>query len=76
MTTVSFKTTGNYTLLVTDISGRVLQTKTGIAVKGANSIQLNVSGYAAGMYLITLINNKDKRRHTKAQERIDRSHSR
>jgi len=50
MATVSFKTTGNYTLLVTDISGRVLKTKAGIAVKGVNSIQLNVSGYAAGMY--------------------------
>jgi len=60
MATISFAATGNYTLLVTDISGRVLQTKTGNAVKDANSIQLNVSGYAAGMYLITLTNNKDK----------------
>jgi len=58
--TVVFNETGNCIIKLTDISGRALQTKTIAAVKGGNMLQLDVSKYAAGMYLITLINNKDQ----------------
>jgi hypothetical protein len=54
--TVTFNATGNCTLLLTDVSGTVLQTKTAIAVKGTNIIQLDVNRYATGVYFVTLIN--------------------
>jgi hypothetical protein len=54
--TVSFNTTGNYVLKLTDVSGNVLQTKTGTALKAGNTTQLNVSKNARGTYFITIIN--------------------
>ena len=56
--TVVFNETGNCTIKLTDVSGRVLQTKTVTAVKDGNILQLDVSNYAAGMYLIIIVNNK------------------
>jgi hypothetical protein len=56
MVTVAFNAIGNCTLKLTDVSGITLQTKTVIAVKGANVIQLDVSRYAAGVYFVSLIN--------------------
>jgi hypothetical protein len=58
--TVAFNAIGNCTLKLTDISGTVLQTRTVVAVKGANLIQLDVSRYAAGVYFVTLINEKNQ----------------
>jgi hypothetical protein len=46
--------TEKYQLELTDISGKVLQTKTGETIKGENKIVLNVSKYAQGMYVIHL----------------------
>src|SRR6516225_9965610 len=54
--TVTFNATGDCTLRLTDISGTVLQTRTAMAVKGTNVIQLDVSRYATGVYFVTLIN--------------------
>jgi hypothetical protein len=54
--TVTFNAMGNCTLKLTDVSGTVLQTRTVMAVKGANIIQLDVSRYATGVYFVTLIN--------------------
>jgi hypothetical protein len=34
MATISFTTTGNYIMKLTDVSGNVLQTKTGVGVEG------------------------------------------
>ncbi len=59
--TLSFNAEGRYTLTITDLSGNVLQTRTGVANKGANSIQLDVSNYASGVYLITIIDEKNRR---------------
>jgi hypothetical protein len=52
--TVTFNAIGNCTLKLTDVSGTALQTKTVIAIKGTNIIQLDVSHYAAGVYFVTL----------------------
>jgi hypothetical protein len=54
--TVAFNAIGNCTLKLTDVSGITLQTRTVMAVKGANVIQLDVSRYAAGVYFVTLSN--------------------
>jgi Leucine-rich repeat (LRR) protein len=54
--TITLNTTGNYFLKLTDVAGNVLQTKSVTAFKGENTIQLNVSKYAAGTYFITLTN--------------------
>jgi hypothetical protein len=51
-------TTGNHTIQLTDLSGRVLQTKT--VIKGENTIQLPVAGYAKGIYLLTVSNDKNQ----------------
>ncbi|HVX28795.1 MAG TPA: leucine-rich repeat domain-containing protein [Parafilimonas sp.] len=59
--TVSFNAEGRYTLTIIDLSGNILQTRTGVANKGANSIQLDVSNYASGMYLITIIDEKNRK---------------
>ena len=58
--TIAFDETGNCVIKVTDVSGRVLQTKTVTAVKGGNTLQLNVSKYAAGVYWVTIINKKNE----------------
>ncbi|MGI8950874.1 MAG: T9SS type A sorting domain-containing protein [Chitinophagaceae bacterium] len=64
--TVVFNTTGKYTLIVTDFSGKILQTKSGISsIKQQNFMQLNVSNYAPGMYLITIIDEKNKKQTLK-----------
>ena len=60
-TTLSFNADGKYTITVADVSGKILQTKTGIAIKGSNIVQLNVSKYANGMYLITIMDAKNKK---------------
>ncbi len=58
--TLAFNANGKYTIFVSDVSGKTLQTKTGIAIKGLNIIQLDVSRYASGIYLITIIDEKNK----------------
>jgi hypothetical protein len=56
MVTVAFNAIGNCTLKLTDVSGITLQTKTVIAVKSANVIQIDVSRYPAGVYFVSLSN--------------------
>jgi Leucine-rich repeat (LRR) protein len=60
-TTLSFNADGKYAITVTNVSGKILQTKTGIANKGINIIQLDVSKYASGVYLITIIDEENKK---------------
>ena len=52
--TLVFNATGKYTIIIADFSGKALQTKTGIALKGINTVQLDVSKYAGGIYLCTI----------------------
>ncbi|MBV9960978.1 MAG: T9SS type A sorting domain-containing protein [Parafilimonas sp.] len=54
--TILFNADGKYTITVTDVSGKILQTKTAFASKEINSVQLDVSKYASGLYYITINN--------------------
>ena len=63
--TISFSADGKYSIVVTDFSGKVLQTKIGVAIKGSNTIQLDVSNYASGVYLITITDEKNKKQTIK-----------
>jgi hypothetical protein len=59
-TTIVFNAIGSCIIKLTDVSGRILQTKTIIAVKGRNTLQLDVSKYAAGVYFVTMSNEKNE----------------
>ena len=43
----------NYMIRTTDISGRILQTLTGMLVPGNNKIKLNIAGFSKGMYVVS-----------------------
>jgi len=58
--TIAFNATGNCKIKLTDISGRVLQTKTVTAVNNKNTVQLNVGRYAPGVYFVTVSNEKNE----------------
>jgi hypothetical protein len=61
--TVMFNANGNYTMKLADASGNILQTKTNVAVSNntnRNTIQLDVSKYAAGVYFITIVNERNE----------------
>ena len=58
--TLSFSLTGKCVIKVTDMAGTVMQTKTVIGAIQHNTIPLNVSNYAAGMYFITITNDKNE----------------
>ena len=58
--TIAFNATGKYTLKLTDISGTVLQTKTGTGVNDKNILQLDVSKYAAGVYFVIISNGQNE----------------
>ncbi len=47
-----------YELIVRDISGKPLFTKTGNAVAGKNQVQIDLGLYANGVYLVSLVNNQ------------------
>jgi hypothetical protein len=52
----------NYSLELTDISGKTLQTKTGSLSAGSNQIMVDVSKYASGMYMINLTDEEHGRK--------------
>jgi hypothetical protein len=56
MTTLSFYSagTGGYSLLVTDLSGRIVKSMQAGAFAGANTAAIDVSGLPQGVYLIVL----------------------
>lgn len=56
---------GKYSFALTDVSGRLLQTKTIDAVNGINNINIDVSSYTQGMYMIMLTSSGDKKRTVK-----------
>lgn len=63
--TVSFVANGNYILKFIDVNGNILQTKTGVADKSKNILQLNIGNYAAGNYFITITDEQNKSRALK-----------
>ena len=67
--TVLFNANGNYTMKLADASGNILQTKTNVAISNnRNTIQLDVSKYVAGVYFITIINEKNESRTVKLKK--------
>jgi Leucine-rich repeat (LRR) protein len=64
-TTLSFSAEGKYLITITNVSGKILQTKTGVAIKGSNIIRLDVSKYASGIYLLTVVDGKNKNQTSK-----------
>lgn len=60
--TLVFNASGKYSITVTDISGKILNTYSGIALKAENKIQLDISNYMQGMYLITIADAQNKKR--------------
>ena len=61
LTTLSFNADGKYAITITNVSGKILQTKTGVALKGENTTQLDVSKYANGIYSITISDEKSRK---------------
>jgi hypothetical protein len=66
--TIVFTATGNYSLKITDLSGKILQTKTGTAMKGENIINLDISMFARGSYFVTLVDDKKQLQNLKLQK--------
>ncbi len=60
-TTLSFNAIGKYTITLRNLAGKILQTKTGVAINGKNIAQFNVSKYASGVYLITIVDEKNRK---------------
>jgi polysaccharide lyase-like protein/type IX secretion system substrate protein len=56
---------GDYIVELTGISGKTLLIKRVSAVNGVNKIKLDVSGYAQGMYIINVIDDKQQKQALK-----------
>jgi len=51
----------NYTIAISDLSGRVLRTNEGSAVTGENTAQISVDGLTKGVYIVALSLNGETR---------------
>ena len=51
----------DYKVELTDVTGKVLQTITGKLSPGVNKVEIDVSKYAAGLYMVNVIENERKR---------------
>lgn len=58
----SSKVAAKYTITVYDAQDKVLEVKSGMSVKGTNTIKLNTAKYAKGTYFITVIDKENGRR--------------
>ena len=58
-----------YTITVTDMAGKVLQTKTGITTEGSNMVNIDLSKYAGGVYIISLIDGEESKSISVVKER-------
>ena len=65
ITNIAFAATGKYAVSIADLNGKVLQVKTGISASKQNYVQLNVSGFAAGIYVITITDESNKKQSLK-----------
>ncbi len=59
--TALFNATGNYTLILSNASGKVLQTISGTSNKEQNKVDFNISTYPQGMYFISIKDEKETR---------------
>jgi Leucine-rich repeat (LRR) protein len=55
-------TANNYSIEITDLSGKKLNVIAGTSVPGLNKVDIDVHGYAAGIYTITIIDEEYGRR--------------
>jgi hypothetical protein len=46
-----------FTVLITDINGKVVDKKSVIAIAGYNAVHFDVRNFASGTYIVNLINN-------------------
>lgn len=58
--TFECKNNSGYLLIVSDISGKILQTETGETIEGINEAGLNVSNLPNGIYFMELISNNKR----------------
>lgn len=56
---------GKYIIELTDISGKLLQTKTITAISGTNKIGVDINRYAQGVYIITITDSGNNKRTLK-----------
>ena len=63
----SFKAS-DYSLEVTDVTGRVLEIKTGKVSTGENKIVINLSEYTPGMYMVSLSDTQHEKRMVKVSK--------
>ncbi|HYK47935.1 MAG TPA: T9SS type A sorting domain-containing protein [Parafilimonas sp.] len=52
--------TQNFSILLTDMNGKLLQSKKGIAVKGENTVSIYIRNYASGIYLVSILTGDGK----------------
>lgn len=62
---LSFYTEGKYLITVTNDAGKVLLTKTGMSNKTVNQVSIDVSSFSSGIYLINVMDEKNKRQSIK-----------
>jgi len=53
--TFTAKTADKYTITVTDAHSKVLEVKTGVSAKGVNTVKINTSKYAKGVYFVSIV---------------------
>jgi len=58
---LSHNAKGKYTITVTDFSGKILLSKTGVSSATKNMYQLDVSRFASGMYNVIITDENNNR---------------
>ena len=57
-----------FEIKVIDMYGKVLMTKQGTALAGANTVQLTLGKYAKGIYMVNVITGKQKQNYQTIEE--------
>ena len=61
---------GNYTVVITDMSGKKLLQKTGISSAGSNKLYLDIHQLSRGMYIINLLQDNRNNKSLKLIKRV------
>ena len=56
---------GKFTLRITDITGKQMLMQTGLAVRGTNTLKMNISHMKSGVYIVSLFKDNDPVKTTK-----------
>ena len=57
--------TNRYTISLTDMQGKLLVVREGVAVNGKNIVRIDLHNYPGGMYFVTLIDSGGERNMVK-----------